>query len=124
MSEITKTYETKSGFQIEIETFFGDSEIWIRVELWSPADKNGETRNLYRKGIRSKHLTDGWQEMQNIENDMIKIMRELNYSGNSIDPVVEACRLTRNGKDEDEYGDPEHYRMMTNCINYLLNKKE
>jgi hypothetical protein len=124
MSEITKTYETKSGFQIEIETFFGDSEVIIKIQLWSPLDKNNEVWDLYNKAIVSKHLTDAWKVFQEIETEINEIIEELVYVGESVEPIVEVCRLTRNGRPESEYGDSEHYRLMTNCINYLLNKKE
>lgn len=123
MSEITKTYTTESGFQIEIETYFGDFEIIIRIELWSPNTEAG-CYNLYRKAIKSKHLTDAWEAMRDVENDMNKIIAELEYPAKAIDPIIEVCRLTRNGRDADEYGDSEHYRMMTDCINYFVNNRK
>lgn len=121
MSEIVKTYETESGFQIEVDTFFGEFEVIIRIELWSPNTDVG-CYNLYRKAIKSKHLTDAWEAMREANIDMDRIIEELECPNKAVDRIVETCRITRNGADE--YGDSEHYRMMTNCINYLLNRRK
>lgn len=118
MSETIKTYKTKAGFQIEVEVWLNDSEVIIRLELWSPA----ACYDLYRKTIKSKHLTDAWIEIRDAETDMKMLITELDCECD-VDTIIESCRTTRNGRDVDEYGDSEHYRMMTNCINYLLTKQ-